>query len=263
MSAHNASCHLESSIESMLKQTFKDFEFIVVNDGSTDSTLNILDSYRQKDNRIKIIVNTRNIGLTKSLNEAIRMAKGEYIARMDADDIALPERLENQVNFLDKNPDVGMVGTAYYEMDSKGKIVGEKVFPTTDKKLRDVLIRYNPFFHGSVMIRKEVFDRVGLYNENIPKAQDYELWFRIARNYKIANLPLLLMMRRYSKRKTLVGENEQIKWAINIRVKYIKKGQYPLRSFFYLLRPFMVYITPPRIRLFMRQKVLGRNIYNY
>jgi hypothetical protein len=113
------------------------------------------------------------------------------------------------------------------------------------------------------MIRKNVFDKVGLYNEDIFKAQDYELWFRVAQNYRIANLSLPLMMRHYNKRKTLIGENEQLKWGINIRIKYIKNGQYPLRSFFYILRPVMVYITPPLIRLFIRQKVLRKNIYNY
>jgi len=262
MAVYNGEKYLKEAIESILNQTFRDFEFIIVDDGSTDRTPEILKEYVRKDERIKIITNPQNIGLTKSLNRAIKLAKGEYIARMDADDIAAPKRLEKQIEFMKRNPEFGLVGTAYYEMNSKGNIVGEKYFPASDEEIRKNLIKYNPFFHSSVVIRKKVFDKVGLYNENIPKAQDYDLWFRIAQNYKIANLPSLLMMRRYSKEKTIVGENEQLKWAIYIRTKYIKNGQYPLRSLIYVLKPFIVYKIPPFIRLFLRKKILRKKIYN-
>ena len=262
MSVYNGERYLREAIESILNQTFKDFEFIIIDDGSTDRTPEILREYAKKDERIKIITNPKNIGLTKSLNKAIKKAKGEYIARMDADDIAMPERLKKQIEFMEKNPEVGLLGTAYYEMNSKGEIVGDKLFPTSNKKLKKILIKYNPFFHASVMVRKEVFNRVGPYDKNIPKAQDYELWFRIAQNYKIANLSSLLMKRRYSGEKILREENQQLKWATRIRMKYIKKRHYPWWTFLYVIRPFIICKIPSSLRLFLRKKILRKRIYN-
>jgi len=109
MSVYNGEKYLREAIESILNQTFRDFEFIIINDGSTDKTSEILSSYN--DPRIVIINNKRNIGLTKSLNKGLKMVKGEYIARQDADDVSLPERLERMVNFLDMNRDVGLLGS--------------------------------------------------------------------------------------------------------------------------------------------------------
>lgn len=262
MSVYDGQSCLLEAVESILNQTFKDFEFIIIDDGSTDRTPEILKEYARKDERIKIITNPKNIGLTKSLNQAIKEAKGKYIVRMDADDISLPERLEQQIEFMRKNPEAGLLGTTYYEMNLKGEIVGDKFFPTSNKKLKKVLIKYNPFFHASVMIRKEILDRIGLYNENIPKAQDYDLWFRIAKDYKIANLPLPLMKRRYGGEKTLRGENQQLKWAIRIRMKYIKKGHYPWWALLYMIRPFIVYKISPSLRLFLRKRILRKKIYH-
>ncbi|HDP69639.1 MAG TPA: glycosyltransferase [Actinobacteria bacterium] len=261
MSVYNGEKYLKESAESILHQTFPDFEFIIVNDGSTDKTPEILRSFN--DERIKVI-NQENMGLTRSLNKAINLVRGEYVARMDADDVSFPERLEYQVKFLDENPDVGMVGTACKEIDSKGRLIGDCVFPTIDNELRKVLIKYNPFVHASVMIRRTVIDKAGIYDESFSSAQDYEFWFRIAKFYKIANLAQLLLVRRYTTRNiSIEKENEQIKNSVNIRRKAIKEGQYPLRCYIYLLRPFLVIITPKSIRWLIRKNFLksGRIYY--
>ena len=261
MSVYNGEKYLKESVESILNQTFSDFEFTIINDGSTDKTPEILRSFN--DERIKVI-NQENMGLTRSLNKAINLVIGEYIARMDADDVSLPERLERQVEFLDENLDVGMVGTACKEIDRDGQEIGIFSPPTTNNELKKVLIRYNPFVHASVMIRRTVIDKVGIYDESFSSAQDYEFWFRIAKFYKIANLTQLLLVRRYTTRNiSIEKENEQIKNAINIRRKAIKEGQYPLRCYIYLLRPFLVIITPKSIRWLIRKNFLksGRIYY--
>lgn len=257
MSVYEVSPYLKISVESILNQTFKDFEFIVVDDGSTDYTLNILRSYQEKDDRIKVIVNEKNMGLTKSLNKAIKIAKGAYIARIDADDASLPGRLEKQVDFLDDNVEVGMAGTAYHEIDSDGRIIGGKVFPALDHEIKKALIKYNPFFHGSVMIRKIAFEKVGLYDEAFHWAQDYELWFRMAKYFKLANLPEFLNMRRYYNTNiSFALEQEQIRFALRARLKAIKEKQYPVYCYVYLLRPFIAMKTPDPTKKLIRKYIL-------
>ncbi len=125
MSVYNGDKYLREAIESILNQTFTDFEFIIVNDGSTDNSLEIIESY--DDERIKTINNKKNIGLTKSLNKALKFAKGKYIARQDADDVSLPNRFEKQVEYLDSHPEVALVGTSVYLIDENGKIIGKRI----------------------------------------------------------------------------------------------------------------------------------------
>lgn len=259
MSVYNGEKYLKEAIESIFNQSFGDFEFIIVDDGSSDNTLKILKEYAKKNSRVKIIKNKNNIGLTKSLNKAIQDAKGEYIARMDADDISLPKRLEKQVKFMEKNPKVGLLGAAYYQMNSKGEIVGKNIFPISNKKLQKVLIKYNHFFHASVMIRKNILNEVGLYNENIKSAQDYDLWFRIARVSKITNLSEFLMIQRYSMERISIDyKNEQMRSSIKIRKNAIRKGQYPLWCYIYLIRPYILLILPFKVRNFLREHILRK-----
>jgi len=261
MSVYNGEKYLREAIDSILNQTFGDFEFIIVNDGSTDKTEDILDEYAKKDSRIRIIKNEKNIGLTKSLNKVIRVAKGKYIARMDADDISLPERLRKQIDFLEKNSEIGLLGTGYYEINDN-KIIGEKYFLTTDEKLRKILIKYNPFFHASVMVRKSIIQEVGIYEEHLARAQDYGLWFRIAAKTKIANLSELLMKRRYNfENISIKNENEQLEWAIKIRKNAILRGQYPTWNVIYLIRPYIVLKMPIKVRKALRKYLLKSKIY--
>ena len=198
MSVYNGEKYLQEAIESILNQTFENFEFIIVNDAATDKTKEILECYKEKDSRIRIITNTVNIGLTKSLNKIIKRASGVYLARMDADDIALPQRLEKQVDFLRVHPEVGLLGTSSFEINKKGDIINKKKIPVLDSDIRFALIKSNPFFHSSVMMRKAILEKAGGYDKNIEISQDYELWFRIAKETKMANLDEFLMKRRYT-----------------------------------------------------------------
>ncbi len=206
MSVFNEDKHLRHSLYSILNQSFRDFEFLIVNDCSTDNSMTIINESAKHDARIKIIHNAERLGLTKSLNLAITMSRGKYIARMDADDIALPKRFEHQVHFLEHNEDIGVVGTSFYEIDENGRILGVVYMPQDDSAIRRNIFRFNPFFHSSVMIRRLALFDVGLYNEDFRYAQDYELWFRILEHYRGANLGAVLMQRR-KHRRTLTFSN--------------------------------------------------------
>lgn len=187
MAVYNGEHYLRETIDSILAQTFQDFEFLIVNDGSADSTQEIIQSY--DDSRIRLVNNERNIGLTRSLNKGLELAKGEFIARQDADDVSQPERLAKQVAFLETHPEVALLGTGYQEIDAQGNLIGEGNLPCTCTQIRWDLLFYSPFIHSAVMWRKNyVLEQVGFYNESYSYAQDYDLWCRIARTLQVANL---------------------------------------------------------------------------
>ncbi len=178
MSVHNGERYLAQSIDSLLEQTYQDFEIILIDDASTDSSPDIIQQY-DVDN-IKYIRNQENIGLTKSLNKGLELAQGNYIARMDADDVSLPKRFDEQVRFLDHHPEIGVVGSSCVLIDEENEPVGTYQLPTNDLEIRWRCMLANPFAHPSVMVRKTVLDENGLrYDESYRCAQDYELWSRL------------------------------------------------------------------------------------
>ena len=216
MSVFNGEKYLESAVNSILRQSFLDFEFIIINDGSTDNTEKILKRFTDK--RLKIINNKTNIGLTASLNKAIKQARGEFIARMDADDISLPFRLEYQVKFLEENPDIALVGSSYYICDEKNKIQSIVEVLTEPEKLKQELKKQNWFGHGTVMFRKNIIDNIGAYDESYKYAQDYELWLRIANKFKVANIKEpLYIWRRTKENISSKKEEEQAFFAQKAR----------------------------------------------
>lgn len=194
MSVYNGECYLRQAVESILNQTFDDFEFIIVNDGSTDRTAEILRGF--DDERMILIDNPDNIGLPRSLNKGLGMARGEYIARMDADDISLPTRLERQVYFLDGHREVGLVGSFYYEIADDGREVGIIELNSENDEIQKHLLERNCFCHGTAVFRKSCLEEVGFYREEFKTAQDYDLWLRIAEKFEVANLKEPLYLRR-------------------------------------------------------------------
>jgi len=192
MSVYNGERYLKQAIESILNQTFTDFELIIVNDGSTDNSLKIIQSY--DDTRIRLINNKANIGLTKSLNKAIKQAHGKYIARQDADDISLHNRFEEQLRYFERYLNVALLGTSVYLIDENGKTLGKRIALTNPGKQ---LLKENQFNHGSTMFKKEAVVRLGEYNELLRYSQDYELWLRMAKHYEVRNLARALYKLRF------------------------------------------------------------------
>lgn len=189
MSVYNGELYLRQAIDSILGQTFPDFEFLIINDGSTDATREIILSYR--DPRIRLIENEVNIGLTKSLNKGLSLARGEFIARQDADDISHPTRFEKQVEFLNTYHEVAVLGTQARYINAFGQL-----FRTLgwERASNDICIRWlcmfeSPFIHSSVMMRSKVVkDECGGYNGDYLTNQDHELWTRIVYRHVCRNL---------------------------------------------------------------------------
>ena len=176
MSACNAERFLKNAVHSILAQSYSNFEFIIIDDGSSDNTWNMLTGL--KDSRIKLVRNRENKGLTRSLNEGLKLARGTYIARMDADDISLPRRLEQQKIFLDKHPATAMVGCWIEVIDENGQKTKRFNFPIVPYLLRWRLLFTNIFAHSAVMFRKDAALDIGGYSEKMRYAQDYDLWSR-------------------------------------------------------------------------------------
>ena len=189
----NGESDIQEAVESILDQTYEDYEFIVIDDGSTDSTPEILQGF--VDPRLRVITQETQ-GLTKALNMGIGLSKGEYIARLDADEIAHSDRLSRQVDYLDSHPNVGLVGSFCKNVNKVSG--GEDVwtYPVEDKDIREALPCRNVFVHGSVMMRRRVLDEVGLYDQSLVYVQDYELWGRITDKFKVHNLPDVLLTRK-------------------------------------------------------------------
>jgi glycosyltransferase involved in cell wall biosynthesis len=193
---YNGRKTIREAVSSILGQTFRDFEFIIINDGSTDETAEILASFT--DPRIRVL-NQENRGFAASMNRGIMESRGRYIARMDADDVALPERFAKQLDFLEINPTVGVLGAANQVVYSDGtKAV--RCWPLNTARIKKNIVRISPVPHSVAMIRREVFDRVGLYacvndDANCLVFKDYDLWVRVlAAGYDMANLPEVLMI---------------------------------------------------------------------
>lgn len=196
MPVYNGERYLREAIESILTQTFTDFEFIIIDDGSTDNTWNILREYQ--DSRIQLIRNEKNIGLTKSLNKAISMSKGTYIARMDADDISYPERFDKQVNFLDQHHNIDVLGTNLVRIGPCGNILDNqpKPYPTSPEVIGWMIYVRNCIQHPTVMLRQNVYEKTGGYDVRLAIAQDYDLWMRASLDFNLCNLPDVLLKYR-------------------------------------------------------------------
>jgi len=197
MSVYNGERYLREAITSILQQTWSDFEFLIINDGSTDSSREIIASYL--DPRIRLLDNPTNLGLTKSLNRGLQVARGELIARQDTDDISAPSRLEKQVACFRRQPDLILLGCQANRIDQYGKIIpcSLGLFPLVTLEIRWALMFDNPMIHASVMFpRKKILDQFGGYNENYTRSQDYELWSRVANHHIVNNLPDYLVGHR-------------------------------------------------------------------
>jgi hypothetical protein len=199
MPVHNGEKYLRAALESILAQTYVDFEMIVVEDGSNDTTLSILKDYQKKDARIIIQQHSQNTGIVTALNDGLKLASGNYIARMDADDISLPERLEKQVEFLENRPEIGVLGTCAEIINEEDLCIDTIDFPLSHILLQWALCFYCPIIHPTVMARRDLLRSVGGYRISYPHTEDYELWTRIASTTRLANLPeRLLRLRKHA-----------------------------------------------------------------
>jgi len=189
---HNGARFLPRAAESVLRQTFEDWELFIIDDGSTDETAEVAKRFAESDRRIRCARNPKNIGIQKTLNRGLSLSRGEYIARIDDDDIWLEaDKLKLQTKFLDERPDYVLLGTAVCILDESGAELFRYRLPESDAAIRARMLQRNCFTHSSVMFRREAAVRAGGYgeSENVRHVEDYDLWLRIGRLGKLANLP--------------------------------------------------------------------------
>jgi len=217
MPVYNGERYLREAVESILDQTFTDFEFVIVDDGSTDNTWQILQSYAANEPRIVLVRNETNVGVARSLNKGLELARGEYVARMDADDVSLPGRLTAQVAFLDEHPEVGVLGCAVQVIDGCGNPSRIRRFPAEHGVIKWCLCFDDPIAHPTVMMRREVVGRVGGYSTDLLTAEDYDLWRRLNQVTRLSNLPeMLLYLRRHEACVTRAHRAKQLENSIKI-----------------------------------------------
>ncbi len=194
MPVYNGENFIGKAIESILAQTYTNFELVIVDDGSTDGTLRIIEGYA--DARVRVVRNPHNLGLALTRNRALEASQGKYVAILDSDDVALPTRLDEQVAFLEANPKFGMVGSWVQPINSMGTPVGQTwELPETSERIPLILLFHNYFVQSAVMLRRSALPTVA-YRENFPPAEDYDLWVRITRQHKTWNLPKVLVQYR-------------------------------------------------------------------
>jgi len=221
---HNGMPYLPRAVESILGQTFQDWELIVIDDASTDTTAEYLAGLT--DRRVRVIRNQQNLGVARTLNKALPLAAGKYIARQDADDVSLPQRLEKQVSFLDQHRDVALLGTNWSMIDEKGSVILRSTqVPNSDIDIKWGLLFHCCIVHPSVMLRPEVLAVVGCYPEatEFCYAEDYELWCRIAKNHRTAALPeALVHWRLNSACVTIRHDRAQLEQVAQISHAYVR-----------------------------------------
>jgi len=245
MSVYNAEKYLKEAIDSILNQTYQDFEFIIVNDCSKDSSWAILQDYKKNHKCIRLIDNTENLGLTKNLNRALAISKGEYIARMDADDISDPNRFERQIDYFNKHKDIDILGTFSNDIDEYGEIIRPRKGPITHNEIVKMLPKVSPIAHPTVMFRKASLEKIGFYNPKYRTSQDLEMWFRAAgAGLKFHNIPEFLFKYRmdsdYVARKTF-----KFRWNdFKLRLRGYKYINLPWYKYVFALIPLVLGIIP-------------------
>jgi glycosyltransferase involved in cell wall biosynthesis len=212
MCVFNGECFLREAVESILDQSFRDFEFIIINDGSTDGSGALLEFYQKKDQRVRVY-HQDNQGLVRSLNRGCELARGKYIARMDADDIAVNDRLARQFQFMEEHPDIGVLGGAAEVIDSSGKTLKISVNPADDSQIRTALLTDCPFWHPTILMRKSLFERVGGYREIVFGSEDYDLWLRMADHGDLANLEAVLLRYRLHHHQVTVRKLREVTFS--------------------------------------------------
>jgi glycosyltransferase EpsE len=261
MSVYNGIEYKDRAVPSILNQTFKDFEFLIIDDGSDDGTSDFLKEAEKRDGRVRVFRQER-VGLARAVNHALSFAAGKYIIRQDFDDISYPERIERQVEFLDRHPEVGLVGT-YYVIDDQRR--GEKYIrkqPLDDDHLRRTMAKCIPFAHTLVAIRKEALTAVGGIAET-NNITDLRTWIKIgAAGWKFANIPEVLGV-HYVYGESYWHKNYTYTWRqrdlAKVQVEAIRELDLPRKLLVYPAARYFYSLMPTRLKRFMRRSLAGSN----
>lgn len=255
MGAYNEEKTLQAAVDSILAQTYTDWEFVICDDASTDATFKILTDYKNKyPDKFVILHNDENMMLAGSLNRCLENAKGEYIARMDADDISLPTRLEKEIEYLDNNPDCAVVGTNVQFFNDKDGL-GEIIRKTPDPTIYDIP-KANPFFHPTIVMRKSAYNALNGYTatERTRRMEDIEMWYRFFHKGFVGhNINETLLYYRVDKNAL---KKRKLKYSIDAsRIVFdgIRLLNLPLKYYVYSLKPIASQMLPESFKSFARK----------
>ncbi len=258
MPAYNAEKYIEEAINSILNQSFRDFELVITDDYSTDKTWGIIQKFAKKDKRIRAYRNDKNLYIAENRNKLLILAKGKYIAWQDADDISFPERLKRQYVFLEKHPDAGIVG-GYLQFFNDRGITGIRKYAIIDQDLRKNIFRFSPVAQPGAMIRKDCFNKVGFYNPTYPPAEDIDMSFRIGKLFKFANLDEVVIKYRenlnsatYKRLKTIEINTLKIRFKNAFSKSYKPSFIDIVYNFLQLLSIFLI---PPKIKIWVFNRI--------
>jgi glycosyltransferase involved in cell wall biosynthesis len=261
MPAYNSEKYISKAIESILNQTFSDFEFIIIDDCSTDNTWQIIEKYAKLDKRIKAYKNKKNLKIVKTRNKGFKLMNknSKFIAIFDSDDISLPNRLEIQLNFLEKNKEYGIVGSFIKIINENNKISGKRKYPITHEEIIKKIILYSPFAQPSVMIRKSAIDYVGQYDKKftgIP-CEDYDLWFRILIHYKGYNINKYLIKYRISTTQSKTTHLKPVlKNTIKLQLKWLfNKNYFTFYAIPNIFLELLLLLLPSKLILWLFKKI--------
>lgn len=253
MPAYNSAKYISESISSILDQTYSNFELIIVDDCSTDDTWQIIKNFAKRDKRIIALKNEKNLDIAANRNKALDVARGEYIAWQDADDISYPKRLMSQKEYLDRNSEVGIVGGYLDFFSDRCEYISTRKYPETDSEIRNIIFRYTPVAQPAAMIRKECFKNVGNFDKKIAVAEDLDMNFRIGEQYQFANIQEPVIRYRLNdtsstfKRLKLIELN-----TINIRRKYFDNPKYNAKTsdkIYNYLQYLSIYLIPAKLKI--------------
>jgi glycosyltransferase involved in cell wall biosynthesis len=263
MPAYNAESFIKESIESILQQTYKDFEFVIVDDASTDSTWNIIQEYSNIDKRIKAFRNSKNLYIAENRNKCIKLSNSEFIIWQDADDISEPTRIEKLLSKIESDPDIGLCGSYLEIFTSNGKS-STRTYSQNDELLRYKIFRYSPVAQPSSIVRRKSIERVGKYNPQLPPAEDIDMSFRIGEYYKFANVPEVLLKYRMHANSATFKNIKRIELnTIKIRMRYRKNKRYnfTLYDWIYNILQFStLFMLPPKLRIYLFNLVRNKII---
>jgi glycosyltransferase EpsE len=243
---------ISRSLTSIINQDYKNLEVVVIDDSNKIESIDAVNNFRS-DVRIKILRENSKKGLAQALNNGIQIAKGEYLARADADDIQYPNRIRIQVEYLERHKDIGILGCNVNYIDAEGKFLKKRIFPESSDNINRLLHIRNPICHSVVMIRKDVIDKIGAYDVDFKRAEDYELWFRAAKNsIKIHNLQEVLL--DYKMANSV--KRDDLNWKMNIllKKKYFSTS-YLIVSIIGLASVYLYRYTPKSVQKYIYNKL--------
>jgi len=258
MSAYNDAETLPAAIESILNQTFTEFEFIIVDDHSSDDSWKVIQEYAAKDARIVALRNDQNLNICGALNRGISRARTPYIVRMDADDTSELKRLEVQHAFMEAHPDVVISGGTIMTCDEQLQPISERQYLLSNAEIRHKLFRYSPFCHATTIYRTADFNQAGGYNPDLASAEDYDLYFRLGRLGKLANVREHLYNVRFHGASISASQSRrQEKATLYIRLKAVAEYGYRMTA------GDKLYLAAQYLSMFIIPQAWKLRLFNY